>query len=170
MPVFVTVIHAGVGRWCERSLDVNAAVIRVVLIPRAQRRSMHQSQPCVSRGEPTGINLEPEVKVWLLHPHGHKIDHHCVHSHTNTSWNSWSQWEWRPGLLKFVLFLVIHSLVRDCKDHVWLKYFELKTSGFHTHFTEHGPVVQWWGLLSHSKKVAWVFSGFLPQSKDMWGG
>lgn len=60
---FVTVIHVGEGRWCKRSLNVNAAVIRVVLIPRAWQLSMHQSQPCVSRGEPTGINLEPEVKV-----------------------------------------------------------------------------------------------------------
>lgn len=47
----------------KRSLNVNAAVMRVVLIPPAWRLSMHQSQPCVSRGEPTGINLEPEVKV-----------------------------------------------------------------------------------------------------------
>lgn len=70
----MTVIHAGVWRWCKRSPNVNAAVIRVVLIPRAWRLSMHQSQPCVSRGEPTGINLEPEVKVLLLYPHGHKLD------------------------------------------------------------------------------------------------
>ncbi len=80
MATLVTVIHAGAGRWCKRSLNVNAAVIRVVLIPLAWRLSMHQSQPCVSRGEPTGINLEPEVKVWLFYPHGHKTDHHRVHS------------------------------------------------------------------------------------------
>lgn len=71
-----------VGRWRKRSPNVNAAVIRVVLIPGAWRLSMHQSQPCVSRGEPTGINLEPEVKVWVPNPppHGHNKHHRCVHS------------------------------------------------------------------------------------------
>lgn len=62
------VIHAVEGGWCKRSLNVNAPVIQVVVILRLWQLSMHQSQPCVSRGEPTSINLEPEVIVWVVLP------------------------------------------------------------------------------------------------------
>lgn len=82
--MFVTVIHGRPGRWGGRSSNVNVAVIRVVLIPRARHLSMHQSQSCVSRGEPTGINLEPESKSSCstptakhrrrLHSHKHKLE------------------------------------------------------------------------------------------------
>lgn len=62
------VIHAVEGGWCKRSLNVNAPVIQVVVILRLWQPSMHQSQPCVSRGEPTSINLEPDVIVWVFCP------------------------------------------------------------------------------------------------------
>lgn len=77
--IFVTVIHGSLGRWHGRSWNVNAAVIRVVLIPRAWHLSMHQSQSCVSRGEPTGINLEPDSETSCSTPLAIKDRHH-VHS------------------------------------------------------------------------------------------
>lgn len=68
----LSVIRVFVRRWCKRSVMVNVPFSRPVLIPRARCLSIHQSQPCVCKGEPTCINLEPPVKIPLCYPQGHK--------------------------------------------------------------------------------------------------